>query len=185
LLQLLQYDVPGRWVLKAPQHALFLDTIANVYPDARFIVTHRDPVICVGSTASLTASLTGTFSEQERRVWIGERWSDILDTMVKRTMTFRACHGDDRFIDVSYDQLVSDPLTAVRRIYDVLGEELTSGTEHAMRLHLAEHRQHRYGRHSYELRDFGLNAATLERRFADYMTQFSIKREGDTRREPT
>jgi Sulfotransferase family len=168
LLQLLQSDVPGRWVLKGPQHALFLDTIVKVYPDARFIVTHRDPVICVGSTASLTASLTGTFSEQERRVRIGERWSDILATMVARTMSFRARHGDDRFIDVSYKQLVHDPIAVVRRIYDALGEELTSGTEHAMRLHVSEHRQHRYGRHSYKLSDFGLDATNLERRFADY-----------------
>jgi LPS sulfotransferase NodH len=101
-------------------------------------------------------------------VRIGERWSDILATMVARTMSFRARHGDDRFIDVSYKQLVHDPIAVVRRIYDALGEELTSGTEHAMRLHVSEHRQHRYGRHSYKLSDFGLDATNLERRFANY-----------------
>ena len=44
VLQLLQSGgVRGRWQLKSPQHALALEALVAQYPDARFIVTHRDP----------------------------------------------------------------------------------------------------------------------------------------------
>ena len=50
---LLQSRHPGRWVLKTPHHALAVDAIAAVYPDARFVWTHRDPATCIASTASI------------------------------------------------------------------------------------------------------------------------------------
>ena len=40
-LQLLQADAPGIWNLKMPSHALYLDTLLEVYPDARLVWTHR------------------------------------------------------------------------------------------------------------------------------------------------
>ena len=52
-LQLLQSRAPGRWSLKAPGHLHALDALMAVYPDARLIVTHRDPSEVVPSSASL------------------------------------------------------------------------------------------------------------------------------------
>src|SRR6202034_3820873 len=58
VLKLLQWgSPPRRWTLKWPCHLLALDAIANVYPDATFVVTHRDPVQALASNCSLASML--------------------------------------------------------------------------------------------------------------------------------
>ena len=43
VLKLLQWRCPpDRWWLKTPAHMLSIDALNAVYPDARFVMTHRD-----------------------------------------------------------------------------------------------------------------------------------------------
>jgi hypothetical protein len=49
----------GRWVLKSPAHVHLIDTLLDVFPDARIVHTHRDPIKVCASVASLTAALRG------------------------------------------------------------------------------------------------------------------------------
>ena len=48
---------PARWVLKAPSHLGQLRTLFAVYPDARVIQIHRDPLKTVPSTISLMGTI--------------------------------------------------------------------------------------------------------------------------------
>ncbi|NND68458.1 MAG: sulfotransferase, partial [Halioglobus sp.] len=58
VLQILQWKNPReRWLLKAPEHQVHLDTLLAVYPDARIVQTHRDPLKCMASTTSLMGTL--------------------------------------------------------------------------------------------------------------------------------
>ena len=53
-LQLLQWRCPPtRWQLKSPPDSFCLDAILAVFPDARFVMTHRDPAAVLGSVCSL------------------------------------------------------------------------------------------------------------------------------------
>ncbi len=174
VLQLLQSAVPGRWQLKTPHHALAVETIAQIYPDARFIWTHRDPATCIASTASITASLSGTFSDADWSCFEGTLWTRLLTEMIERTTTARAALGDHRFIDVDYRQLVSDPVAAVRGIYRDLGEPMDTNFEASLMAHANEHRQHKYGRHSYTFEDFGLNRDALNERFSAYRGTYEL-----------
>ena len=45
----------GRWVLKCPFHALWLDSVVEEFPDADFIVTHRPADQMVPSWAKFQA----------------------------------------------------------------------------------------------------------------------------------
>ncbi len=61
-LQHLQWRAPGtHWVLKAPSHLFTLETLLQVYPDARIVLTHRDPLKVLPSCASFTEVLRGLF----------------------------------------------------------------------------------------------------------------------------
>ncbi len=166
--------MPGRWQLKTPHHAFAVTTIAEIYPDARFIWTHRDPATCIASTASITASLSGTFSDADWSCFEGTLWTRLLTEMIERTTTARAALGDHRFIDVDYRQLVSDPVAAVRGIYRDLGEPVNDAVETSLAAHANEHRQHKHGRHSYTFEDFGLNRDALNERFADYRSTYDL-----------
>ena len=60
-------DPGGFLVLKAPQIARHLDAFADVFPEARFVVTDRDPFRALVSVAVLGQSIVEPFSVVDRR----------------------------------------------------------------------------------------------------------------------
>lgn len=172
-LQLLQSRHPGQWILKSPHHALCVDTIAEVYPDARFVWTHRDPATCIASTASISHGLASTFTDADHRMAAGTLWSGMLTEMIERLATARQRHGD-RFVDVDYRALVADPVATTAQLYADLGRELTDESRARMTTHVGEHRQHRWGRHEYTFEKFGLEADALRDRLRDYCEAYDL-----------
>jgi len=173
VLQLLQSHAPGRWALKTPHHCLALDPLVARYPDARLVMTHRDPVTVVASLCSLVRSLSGTFSDADHGAYINDHWTAVAVELVERVMAWRDVHGDGAFVDVPYRDLVADPLSVVRAIYEHGGAELSADAEAAMGRYLTEHPQGEHGQHRYDLDDLGLDADALRERFGDYMDRFS------------
>jgi hypothetical protein len=179
VLQLLQSEKPGRWHLKSPHHAVAMDALSTVYPDAKLVVTHRDPIKTLASTCSLVVSLTGTFSDADWRSYIAEIWTDTVDAMINRTLDFRDAHPEMQFVDVMYDDFIKDPVAAVAGIYDELGRELTSEAEKAVREMAAREPQHKFGKHTYALADIGLRREDIEDRFERYFDRFPQVRKED------
>jgi Sulfotransferase family len=71
-LQHLDVDLPGRrWVLKSPDHVFALDDVRRVYPYARLVFIHRDPVRVLASVARLTEVLRRPFARSVDRVEVG------------------------------------------------------------------------------------------------------------------
>jgi hypothetical protein len=179
VLELLQSRAPGRWALKTPHHCLGLDALVARYPDARFVMTHRDPVTVMASLCSLARSLSGTFTDVDHTASIASTWTTIAQTLVGRVMEWRDAHGDARFFDIAYADLVRDPVGVVGAMYDRFGDELSASAESSMRRYVAEHPQGEYGRHRYRadadgLDDLGLDAGELDERFAAYRERFAI-----------
>jgi hypothetical protein len=177
MLTLLQSRHPGRWQLKSPHHAIALPALLAEYPDARLIVTHRDPAICVASTASLVRSLAGTFSAAKRERELGAEWSETLAQMGEGLLDHARRHGERSLIHVPYPLLVRDPIAAVQRIYAELGEEITPEFSAALNAHVGLHVQHRHGVHRYDFESFGLSRAALDERFSNYRECFGVERE--------
>src|SRR2546422_2291535 len=74
-LQYLQWRCRGeRWVLKSPGHLWALDALLAVYPDARIVQTHRDPLRVVASLTSLVTLLRGLASDRVDPLAIGAAW---------------------------------------------------------------------------------------------------------------
>ena len=75
-LQHLDAQLPGRrWILKSPDHLFALDDLRNVYPDARLVFVHRDPVRVLASVAKLTEVLRRPFARRIDRLEIGRQVS--------------------------------------------------------------------------------------------------------------
>jgi hypothetical protein len=177
VLQLLQSQCPGPWQLKSPGHCFAIDTVAATYPDAVFVMPHRDPVKCIASTCSTTLSLSGTFTAEDHRASIAGRWPEMTAVMLDRIVSFRERHGDSRFVDLPYEDLVQDPIAAVATIYSRIGRKLTSETESLLRSHVAREPQNLHGRHAYSLQEFGLRREPLEERLSHYYDRFDVRRE--------
>jgi hypothetical protein len=174
-LQVLQHGgVRGRWTLKSPHHAIALDALTTVYPDARLVMLHRDPAVLAASVCSLIRTLSATFTDADHRAWIGERWVNVLDMCVERVNTFRDANPDHPIIDVQYSDLMSRPVDTVAEIYRAAGGALDEQAAAAMATFLAENPKGKYGAHRYDLAEFGVDAAAVRERFQGYVERYDV-----------
>jgi hypothetical protein len=179
ILKFLYWQKPGgRWVLKTPQHMEHFDEILRVFPGARIIQTHRDPLQVVASFCSMVSHAYGVFSDEVDPVEIGRHWSRKALKMVNHSMDIRPQGGAGRFIDIQYADLVSNPAVVTRRIYAFLGVPFTGEVERSVLHWVGDNPRHRYGRHRYRLQDFGLSEPELAERFRAYCARFNIPEEG-------
>lgn len=179
-LQYLGWKCPGeRWVLKSPQHLWALDALLDVYPDARIIQCHRDPVRVEASLVSLVTTLRGLGSGDVDPLEIGAEWSKHLAEGLQRAIDVRerANLPDDRVVDVHFREFMQDEIGMVRHIYERLGMELGDEAERRMRAFLAENAADKHGAHHYTLRDGGLDRDAERRRFAFYQRRFGVPSE--------
>jgi NAD(P)-dependent dehydrogenase (short-subunit alcohol dehydrogenase family) len=177
-LQVLTWQRAGDyWVLKTPHHMEFLRELLLVFPDAIIVRTHRDPQATMGSFCSMVAHGRGIFSDEIDPREVGRHWLAKVRRMIDRANAVADGGHGAAFIDVSYYDLLRNPLGEVRRIYAHAGLTLRATAEEAMQKVLVRDVQNRYGRHVYRARDFGLSPALIEESFADYRARFAIPRE--------
>jgi hypothetical protein len=175
VLQVLQHGgVRGRWTLKSPHHAIALEALTAVYPDARLVLLHRDPVVLCASVCSLVHTLSGTFSDVDHRRYIAEHWTAMLQTSISRIDAFRAAHPEHPILDIQYDDLLHAPVDTVARIYEAFGDGLADEARAAVESHVATNRRGRYGEHRYDLAEFGLAERDIAERFASYVERYDI-----------
>ena len=163
-----------RWILKAPTHMFALPTLLSVYPDALFVQTHRAPLDAMASVSSLITILRRVFSDAVDPLVVCREaiqyWSETLD----RFLHERDRLADYRITDVNYIEVCRDPIAAVRRIYEHFGWLLSAEAAQRMRLVLASLPQDQYGRHRYNLSQFGLDPAEGVEAFAAYCERFDL-----------
>lgn len=181
-LALLQSEAPGRWTLKAPAHLLYLDALFETYPDARVIVTHRDPLRCVASMAHMSCSykpeiLSDRYDRDSLRIYYGALWLENLGTMVDEMMDYRAAHPKAAIYDLHYDEFSRDPVASVREIFATFGEAFGSELEARMKRRLSESAADRFGARRFALEEFGLTRNAVHGRFERYYETFGIRRD--------
>jgi hypothetical protein len=176
-IQLLLWQRPGRWLGKTPHHLENLDALLGVFPDAKVIQTHRDPVRVVASYASMMAHGRAIFSDRVDARAVGAQLAGQAVRAVTRAISVRDAAASGAFHDVAYPDLLADPLKEIRRIYDFLGFSLAPATEASMQRWLAANPQNKRGVHRYRLEDFGLDRAQLERSFEPYRQRFGVAAE--------
>lgn len=161
---------PTRWRLKTPAHALSIDALDEVYPDSRFVITHRDVTKVIPSVASVSVAVVRMLTGDADPEYFGRHVADIWDVALRRLMAFRDRIGEDRFYDITFDDIQADPIGTIRGLYEWLGEELTPETVAAMESWWAGNEEERAqtAPHRYDPSDFGLDPAELAERFAYY-----------------
>ena len=174
---MLQSECPGRWQLKSPQYGLLLDEVFATYPDARLVVTHRDPVKIAASTFSLLRSLTGTFSDVDHTDYIVHHWPDTLSALLDRAMDARDRIGDDAFFDVAYADVVRDPVAVVGTIYERFGIDWNADKEAVLPAVPRRQPAAQVRHHTYSLAEVGVDRGPLDERFARYTERYDVPKE--------
>ncbi|AOR77017.1 hypothetical protein LH128_18329 [Sphingomonas sp. LH128] len=168
-LRLLQWGEPARpWRLKAPTHMLYLDALDAAYPDARFVMTHRDPTDVMLSVATVYAEIIGKFTDHVDHAYIGELNVQCWSEAMTRAIAFREAGNDHRFFDIHFRAMQADPLGEVRRLYDWLGETVSPAFAQAMATWWESNTAAERMAKPDPAR-FGLDPQAVRARFADYL----------------
>ena len=165
-------ETPARWVLKSPSHLGHLDALLQVLPDALIVQCHRDPLQAVPSYASLIATLRGAYSVRVDPLRIGGEALRRSESALTRALAVREAAIPGQFIDVAHDQVVSDPIAAVRAVYAAAGETLHADVELRMLEWVRHNPKGSHGEHRYSAAEFGIDAEAIAESFAAYTDQF-------------
>jgi hypothetical protein len=173
-LKLLQWGSPARpWRLKCPTHLLFLDHLDRVFPDARFVMTHRDPAEVMVSVADVYAEVGRMFSDDVDLHYLGtlniEQWSMAM----RRALAFRDAGHEHQFFDMDHRAVQRDPIGEVRRLYAWLGEPVTPEFEAGMRRWWHENAASREQNVHPDPAAFGIDLERVAPLFADYVARFT------------
>ncbi len=177
VIKLLQWHrPPARWRLKTPAHLLGIEALDVVYPDARFVTTHRDVTKVIPSVASVETAVVRMMTGNADPVYLGRHCADTWDLCLRRFIAFRDRVGEDRFYDIAFDDLQADPIGTIGGLYEWLGEAFTPETVDAMQRWWKNNEEEREqtGPHRYRAEDFGLDTEQLAERFAYYGERFPI-----------
>jgi hypothetical protein len=171
-----------RWTLKCPVHLGFLQHLGAVFPDAKIVWTHRDPCNAVASLASFIRVLQevhegGQIDLQQLGQNVmnyGEFSMRSADEQLEK-LDLDHCH-------VQYDDIISDPVETVKGIYSQLGFEYTDAYDTKIRAYIEENRKKRASLqkgnkklHKYNMEDYGVTDAEIQKRFHWYSEKYSKK----------
>jgi hypothetical protein len=162
-----------RWILKNPQHMLDLDTLLKVFPDAKIVFTHRDPLKTVASVMSLMWHFAVQHTDDNCRVPVRELWLDFCEQAARRCIQVREGLPAGQQLDVYYEDMNADWRSVMRRVYAFAGMELTPQAEGAMDAWLEQTEKH-HGALRYSLNDFGLSAQQVDERMKFVRERYGI-----------
>lgn len=180
-LQLLQWRMPApRWAVKYPNHVIAMDAILAVYPDAHFVMTHRDPLQTLASIAKMTLALRASRYDDPvdpRRV--GKQMLHFIERHIDRIMAFSTGPDASRVTHVDYYRLVADPAKLMEEVHEGIGIDTPEDVRAAIASWRRANPKNRRGANDYALEQFGLEAGEVRERFSAYIRHFDIPDEAE------
>jgi hypothetical protein len=171
VLKLLQWRcAPKRWSLKTPTHMLYIDALNKVYPDARFVMTHRAPAQVLPSLADLLWSTRRELLADPMARWYANHAMEEWALAIRRLMNLRDRVGPGRFYDIAFRNFMADPIREIRGLYQWLGWELDDNTA---RLMLDWQARNPKGSHKVSMEKYGLDEKTIGANYRFYTERFA------------
>lgn len=173
VLKLLQWKTPAAcWNLKNPPDIFSIEAIDAVFPDARFVWAHRDPADSIPSVCSLVGTIREASGEPVNKPALGAMQIAFQTEGIRRAMEAREKLGESKFVDVYQRDMVTDPITTLRTLYERLGINFAADYEANLRSRLKNRPKGKHGAHSYSGDEFGLDIRQVRSAFADYLNRF-------------
>lgn len=120
-LQTLTYKDPRRLVLKSPPHTARIRHLLDLFPDAKFVHIMRDPYDVFPSTVNLWKSLWTKHGFQVPNLeGIDEYVYRSFETMYAAFERDKDSIPEGQFHEVRYEDLIADPFSQMRQLYDRL-----------------------------------------------------------------
>ena len=136
----LTFKDPRRLVLKSPTHSFRIPTLLELFPDARFVHIVRDPYTVFPSTVNLWKSLYRNHGLQVPRFGgLEEHVFRTFNHLYEKLEAGKRLVAPDRFHEVRYEDLIANPMTGMRQLYEGLGLGGFDEAGPRLRKYLEEH----------------------------------------------
>ena len=179
-LQVLQHGAgPTQWVLKTPAHLMLLPLLYSEFSDAWVVQTHRDPAKTMPSTVSTTAMIQWLRTDDVDVDSAAQNIQAVFAAGLNGSVDLRTSGAvpADRFVDVHFTELMSDPVSTLRAAYARMGRDFTDNHAAAVLDYLAHKPKGKFGVHRYQPEDWGFTAESLREAMAPYIDHFNVTRE--------
>ena len=176
MLQYLQWQAGGRrgpYLIKCPAHTGEMAEFLDVFPKASFVLCRRDLGVTMASTVRMMCEIiSGAFGKLDLHDYglgLLEYWSYELQRFLRQ---WEELGERVRVLDVSYGQVVEDPFEVGRQAFRLHGLTPTEEGLRAMREVDRQYPAGKFGKFRYDLADYGLGEADVERAFGDVYAQW-------------
>ena len=92
-----------------------------MYPEARFVITHRDVTKVIPSVASVETAVVRMMTGSSDPLYIGKHCADTWDISLRRFIAFRDRVGEERFYDIAFEDIQSEPIARDPRSLRLVG----------------------------------------------------------------
>jgi len=175
VLRLLQWHCPPtRWWLKSPAHMTSIDALDAVYPDARFVMTHRDIGAVLPSVCAVKEALSSPLTDRVDRHALGRHEVDLWAESLRRLIAFRDAGREDRFFDLRFADVQRAPVEAMEQLFTAMGDELTDDTRARMAEWWEANDAERRRSAPVDPDTYGIGLAALRDEFAFYHQRFDV-----------
>ena len=187
-LQLLTFQAKERrnvdftWMLKCPFHLPYLSELYKAFPGSTVVWTHRDPCECIASACSLYETIMAFTLEPNSidRAALGRAVLNYTKQALLRA--FKTLESEKvNIIHVKYKDTIKSPKLVTEKIYKQTGIDYTKEYNDKLDEYLKENeakraaaksKNERKEMHTYNLLDYGLTKAWVQKEFQDYINDY-------------
>ena len=151
--------------LKCPDHMMFLTDISNIFPDAKFIWIHRNPIESISSYCPMINSVWKLFFRNVQKKDVGNFIVDLYERMLLRAMNDRE-KIDNLFIDVSYSQLIKDRNDVIEYLSGKLKKKIIVNNKSRKSNDFFKNK------FKFDIKEYGLSIEEINKRFSFYTEKY-------------
>lgn len=156
ILKLLQWKNPRkRWVLKSPNDIDYFPDVVEVYPDAKFIWPHRDPVKALASGVGLIGTIQwgrtdhpfagGSFDYVMQAEPASQRLNQAIDWLEGGLL------AENQLCNVLYQDFIKDQIATIKKIYETFEIPLSDEGLAALDKYVADNPRSHRPAHKYSI----------------------------------
>ena len=169
---------PNRWVTKSPSHLENLGALNRVFPDASFVLLHRDPIAVLQSLMTMTAYGDRLRRTQVDVAMVRDFWTDRVERALRAMIAQRDLLAPERSADILFHEYMADVMPNLRRIYDQAGLPLEGVGLEDVEGYINSHPRGMHGKLVYDpIGDFDLNVGEVRERFQFYYDRYPVRKE--------
>lgn len=163
-----------RWLLKSPQHLEQIGPLMAVFPDAKIVQTHRDPVRITASLGTMVAYGHRMNARKVDPVGVGRYWAARTEDLLRASVEHRHLIPEGHAMDVRFHEYMADQMGMLKRVYEFIQRPLTADVFEAMQSFIAANPKGKHGKVLYDLKPLGLSETERRRALRFYQEYFGV-----------